>query len=102
MQVEVQRSPIHGLGAFATRRFRRGERIGRYAARRSTADGPYVLWLHDGERWYGYDGYGRLRFVNHSGRPNAVFRSLDLYALRTIRPGEEITVHYGEEWAGVD
>jgi hypothetical protein len=60
-----------------------------------------VLWLVDEEGRQGYDGYGRLRFLNHSGTPNSEFDGLDLYAVRTIQPAEEITIHYGEEWADV-
>ncbi len=41
-----------------------------------------------------------LRFTNHSCRPNAVLRIRDgrveLYALRDLKAGEEITVDYGE------
>ncbi len=49
--------------------------------------------------WRGYEGLGRLRFVNYSRRPNAEFRGRDLYALRKIRPGDEITVEYGMDWS---
>lgn len=61
----------------------------------------HVLWLHDGEQWKGYEGIGRLRFLNHDPRPNSEFRGLEVHAIRTIRPGDEITVHYGEEWVDV-
>ena len=41
-----------------------------------------------------------LRFTNHSCRPNAVLRisqgRVELYAMRDIASGEEITVNYGE------
>ena len=41
-----------------------------------------------------------LRFTNHSCRPNAVLRitqgRVELYALRDLTAGEEITVDYGE------
>ena len=41
-----------------------------------------------------------LRFTNHSCRPNAVLRiaqgRVELYALRDLIAGEEITVDYGE------
>ena len=44
---------------------------------------------------------GSLRFVNHTSKPNAEFFGRDLYATKTIRAGDEITIHYGEEWVGV-
>lgn len=41
-----------------------------------------------------------LRFTNHSCRPNAVLRirqgRVEIYAMRDIAPGEEITCDYGE------
>jgi uncharacterized protein len=41
-----------------------------------------------------------LRFTNHSCRPNAVLRivngRIELYALRDLTTGEEITIDYGE------
>jgi SET domain-containing protein len=101
MSFEVRPSPIHGHGVFATRSFRPGERIGWYLARRTERDGTYVLWVRNGHGWRGYNGYGRLRFVNHTREPNAEFAGLDLHAVRAIRPGEEITVHYGDEWTHV-
>ena len=79
---------------------RKGERIGRYVGRRTDRDGPHVLWIEYHDGWRGYDGFGRLRFLNHDDSPNSEFDGHDLYALRTIRRGEEITCHYGEEWSG--
>lgn len=101
MKIEVRPSRIHGLGVFAKRQIRRRERIGSYLSRRTRRDGMYVLWVEDEElgKVEGYDGYGRLRYLNHSAMPNSAFDGLELYALRPIRPGEEITIHYGEEWA---
>lgn len=101
MEIDVRPSSIHGLGVFARRRFRESERIGRYISRRTDRDGTYVLWIQDGDRWRGYDGYGRLRYLNHRSRPNGCFDGLDLYALRDIEPGEEITINYGVEWEDV-
>ena len=104
MGIEVRPSPIHGLGVFATRTFSKGEWIGRYAARKTDRDGTYVLWVYDEDRKLvsGYDGYGRLRYLNHHSQPNGEMDGLDLYALRTIRPGAEITIHHGDEWADSD
>lgn len=101
MKFDVKQSPIHGKGVFARQRIRRGERIGRYLSRRTTKDGTYVLWVEKDDGWFGYDGYGRLRFLNHRDPPNSVFDGLELFALSTIEPGQEITIHYGDEWNGI-
>jgi uncharacterized protein len=41
-----------------------------------------------------------LRYINHSCQPNAYIRVLgkrvEFYALKNIKPGEEITSNYGE------
>ena len=101
MKIEVKCSGIHGQGVFAKHPIDEDERIGRYVSRRTQRDGTYVLWLEVKEQWRGYNGYGRLRFLNHRQDANAEFEGLDLYALRPIEPGEEITIDYGEEWADV-
>lgn len=92
-------SPIHGRGLFAARAIEAGERIGTYSGPRSSAIDTYVLWVEDelGNE-YGIEGRNDLRYVNHSAEPNAVFEGPELYALRPIEAGEEITHHYGEEW----
>jgi hypothetical protein len=98
---EVKQSPIHGQGVFATRSIGKGERIGRYVSRRTDSDGTYVLWVEHGNEWRGYEGYGRLRFLNHRADANAELDGLELFALADIKPGDEITIHYGEEWMDV-
>jgi SET domain-containing protein len=40
--------------------------------------------------------------MNHSSRPNTEFVGVNLYALRDIQAGEELTFHYGEDWEGVE
>ena len=95
---EIRSSPIHGNGVFATRTIQPGQFVGRYLGRRTTEDGPYTLWVDFEGELRGYDGYSRMRFLNHCGTPNAEFEERDLYALRQIEPGEEITIHYGEDW----
>jgi len=104
MKIEVRSSPIHGRGVFARKRIRKGERIGQYLARRTSRDGRYVLWVEHEEtkEIKGYEGFGRLRFLNHRTNPNSQFDGLELYALKHIPPGEEITFHYGDEWSNID
>jgi SET domain-containing protein len=100
---QVCRSPVHGLGLFATQRIAKGEMIGRYEGPTVDHVGDHVLWVYDEDtgREYGIDGQNELRYVNHSRKPNASFYGDELEALRAIRPGEEITHDYGWEWAGV-
>ena len=72
--------------------------LGRYHGPRVDENGMHVLWVEndDGE-WEGFDGENILRYLNHCKEPNAEFDGRDLYAIRDIRPGEEITFDYGEE-----
>jgi len=102
-RISVEISSIHGKGVFAAEVLKRDEYIGQYQGYRTDEDTMYTLWVEhdvDGER--GYFGTGRLRFVNHSQRPNAEFDGRDLYAIRTIKPPEEILVNYGDEWHDID
>jgi len=36
--------------------------------------------------------------LNHASLPNSEFNGLDLYALRVILSGEEVTIDYGDEY----
>ena len=99
----VKESRIHGKGVFARTHIPRGVHIGRYRGPRTTRNSRYVLWIvHPNGTQVGIDGRNSLRYLNHSGRPNARFRGDSLYSLRGIRPGEEITIHYGSDWSDVD
>ena len=97
------RSEIHGKGAFARHAIAAGTHIGEYTGVPSDADDTHVLWVEgdDGE-FHGIDGDGVLRWLNHSRKPNVEFDGPQLYALRDIAAGEELTFHYGEEWDHVD
>lgn len=93
-------SAIHGTGLFARRTIRRGVHIGTYEGPRVRTDGTYVLWIQEQGRPVGRRGENELRYLNHSDRPNAEFDGFELYALRTIRAGEEITINYHPDDAG--
>ena len=97
---QVKRSPIHGRGLFAARTIPKGTFLGIYEGERTMRDGCYVLWVENEARddVYGVRGRNSLRFVNHNANPNAEFDGEELHSLRRIKPGEEITVHYGPEW----
>ena len=92
----VDQSPIHGKGLFARVNIKKGEYIGRYEGIATEEDGMHVLWQWDEEedRWLGIDGKNQLRFTNHSDTPNAEFWGDEMYALKRIPKGEEITFDY--------
>ncbi len=97
----------HGRGVFATRGFAKGEviencptvevpdddvtgRLNDYVFT-SVTDGDVLLVL----------GHGML--YNHSKDPNVEYvqddpTTITFRALRKVRPGDELTIDYGEEW----
>jgi SET domain-containing protein len=103
----VKKSPINGKGCFATLRFQRGRKIADYAGERiTTAEAKRRAhrrllricaidsrWSLDGSR-----GGNGTHYINHSCAPNSFMKILygyvQFYALRDIRPGEEITIDY--------
>jgi hypothetical protein len=89
---EVRESPIHGRGLFSTTGIEPDTVLGVCRARPAgREDSPYVLWLGKQPVEVLCD----LRFINHSPRPNVVYYDdLSVVALRTIRPGEELTHNY--------
>lgn len=96
--VVVRKSSIHGRGLFAAERIPRGKLIGFYEGPRTKREGAYVLWVEDDDETFGVAGKNHLRFVNHSRKPNAYFDGVELWSAKVIRPGEEITFHYGADW----
>lgn len=95
-----------GLGLFATCRFKSGDRIIQYKGERvalaDTRDNAKYLMSFDDTTVI--DGKARdntARYINHSCKPNAeaiVDGEVFIYARRSIKPGEEITIHYGREY----
>ncbi len=100
-----------GLGLFATGIFRKGDYIAEYTGPILTtkeADelerrgSKYIYTINS--RWH-IDGSPRsnvARYANHSCRPNAESdtrgHKVFLRAVKTIRPGDEITYDYGEDY----
>jgi uncharacterized protein len=100
-----------GLGLFATAAIARGafiidykgRRISHAQAQRLEARGAKYIFEID-SRW-SIDGSSRrniMRYANHSCRPNAesdlVEGKVILHAIKAIKPGDEITYDYGEEY----
>lgn len=95
-KVYVGKSPIHGMGLFAKESIKKGEIIGSFNYKPTKKDGPYVLWMTEEQ---GCKVEGPLKYINHCNKPNACyFDDLTVVALRNIKPGDEITHYYGEDW----
>jgi len=109
---EVRDSPVHGKGAFALRRIRKGTRIVEYLGERvshreadrryeskDASDNHTFLFIVDSKIVIdaGVDG-NDARFINHSCNPNceSVIEGRRVYieAVRTIEPGEELSYDY--------
>jgi uncharacterized protein len=108
--VEVGRSRIDGRGLFAAARLQgrrklgimTGEAISRREARRRarTRKRIAIVELADGRAVDAIRGGNEFRFTNHSCSPNAFIRTyrgrVEIWSLRDIEPGEEITCDYGD------
>jgi len=96
----VKSSTIHGRGLFSKTRIVKDSYLGTYSGKKAVNDGMHVLWAEqeDGS-WEGRHGQNVLRYLNHSRNPSCEFIGFDLYALRDIHVGEELTIDYG---AGFD
>jgi len=103
----VKRSMV-GLGLFAAQPISRGQLVVEYTGRLLPSDdayrkgGKYLFEVNP--RWI-VDGSGReniSRYINHSCKPNCEPRTrgmrILIYALRAIRPGEELSYDYGKEY----
>jgi SET domain-containing protein len=108
--VEVKASAIDGQGAFAAEAIPprlkigeiRGESISVAEARiRATRHERIMIVELSAKRAIDFSkSADPMRYTNHSCQPNArlVIRNgrVEFYAARAIKPGEEITVNYGE------
>lgn len=97
-----------GLGLFVTRAFKKGERIIEYFGRTITNAEAYTSrskYLFEVNARKTIDGTTRkniARYINHSCRPNCepeIERGhIFIDAIRNIKPGEELSYDYGEEY----
>ena len=110
--IEVRRSRLHGRGAFARRRIRRGTRIIEYLGDRvshkeadrrydhkRTEDNHTFLFIVDRGVVIDAGSNGNdARYINHSCDPNCESviedRRVFIEAVRTIQPGDELTYDY--------
>ena len=108
--LDVGPSVIDGYGAFAGEPIAarrkigeiRGEPLTVKEARRRVKNQRRIMMVEVSVRTAidASNSTHALRFTNHSCCPNAVLRivngRVELYALRNLAPGEEITIDYGE------
>lgn len=107
--LEVRPSSIHGQGVFTRTRIAARRKLGELAGEiitvreaRRRAKATAVITIVEFEDGVALDASTDtcLRYVNHSCSPNTYLRRanrrVEFYALREIRPGEELTCDYGE------
>lgn len=100
-----------GLGLFATKPIKKRTLIVRYTGRKipnevaERLEARGARYMYELNSKYTLDGSSRGnvgRYANHSCRPNAesvVFRGkVHIKAVRNIKPGDEITYHYGKDY----
>lgn len=88
-------STIHGKGLFAKIRIKKEIYLGTYTGPEAKRNGSHVLWVYEDDgKVIGRRGLNKMRYVNHSDKPNAEFDGFDLYSTRRIKPDEEITIDY--------
>jgi hypothetical protein len=92
--IYVAPSRIHGRGLFAARDIPADTLILRIQGRAAKRDGPHVIWPADGAKGGGFLVTNEARYVNHADKPNAAFYDMELWSVRRIREGEEITHDY--------
>lgn len=103
------RSTLTGKGVFARKQFRRGQQIGEVVGRiivDAEYDSRYCIELSD---THVLEPIAPFRFLNHSCEPNCELFSWEpdnrgddshrvfVQAIRTIRPGEQLTIDYAWE-----
>ena len=106
--IVFRRSPIHGLGGFASQRIEKGVRMIEYlgekinkseSLRRCEANNEFIFRLNETEDLDGNVAWNPARWINHSCAPNCEAELDDdriwIVALRNIEPNEEITFNYG-------
>lgn len=97
-----------GLGLFATRPFKKGERVIEYVGRTISSAEAYTSrskYLFEVNTRKTIDGTARdnvARYINHSCKPNCepeIERGhIFIDAIKNIKAGEEFTYDYGEEY----
>jgi uncharacterized protein len=97
-----------GRGLFAEERIPKGALVIEYTGRPATAQqikenrGKYLFWTSATTMIDGNVPANTARFINHACAPNCEIRirnrRIYIYARRTIKPGEELSYDYGDEF----
>ena len=105
--LQVKRSSA-GLGLFATRPFKKGERIIEYFGRviskaeEYSSRSKYLFEVNSRKTIDGTQRDNFARYINHSCKPNCepnIERGrVFIDAIKAIKPGEELTYDYGDEY----
>ncbi len=105
--VQVKRASA-GLGLFATRPFKKGERIIEYFGRVISKEEEYTSrsqYLFEVNSRKTIDGATRenfARYINYSHKPNCEPNiekgRVWIDAIKSIKPGEELSYDYGDEF----
>lgn len=106
MMIRVGKSKT-GLGLFAARDIKKGERIIEYVGERISpeeANRRGGMYLFEVTEKITIDGKGRdnvARYINHACKPNCEARNIKnrifIFAAKTIPQGTELTYDYGSE-----
>ncbi len=107
-QVRVGRS-YAGFGLFAKELLRRGQFVIEYTGKILTKEqvdaestGRYLFETSPNRFIEGSERANLARYLNHSCRPNCEAINergrIRIYAIRKIKPGEELTYDYGHEY----
>ena len=97
-----------GRGLFTQDRIAKGSCVIEYVGRPATPKqmennrGKYLFWTSDTSMIDGNIPANTARFINHSCAPNCEVevhrRRVYIFALRAIKPGEELSYDYGAEY----
>ncbi|MCB2206459.1 SET domain-containing protein-lysine N-methyltransferase [bacterium] len=113
----VRKSPVHGYGAFAAKKIRKGTRVAEYLGERisddeatrrynDSGDKPHVLLfsIEDDVVLDAAVGGSDAQYINHSCDPNCESEIIDgrafIIALRSIKEGEELNYDYHLDYDG--
>ena len=106
--IEVKASNIDGLGCFATKNFKRGNKIAEYEGEKISRreikrrlTGATRIHICAINQYWAIDGNvggNGTQYVNHSCAPNGDIKIKDdrifFYAIRDIQAGDELTLDY--------
>lgn len=97
-----------GRGLFTQERIPKGSCVIEYVGSPATARqikenrGKYLFWTSDTTMIDGNIPANTARYINHSCAPNCEIdiraRRVFIFARRAIKPGEELSYDYGEEY----